>query len=404
MQRLYIVLTGLPARGKSIVGLRLKEGLEADGLKVRIFNNGDLRRENLGPESALPEFYNPENEEGRTQRDDLARRNMALAREFLAEGGQVAIMDATNASRGRRETLAAELCGAPMLYVECHNNDADLLTASIKRKARLPEFAELNEAEAVECFEQRIRYYERIYTTLDENSQSFVRVDSLHGRLLQENLLHNIPFYVQIRDILVSDWVRNLYLARHGESEFNVQGRIGGDSPLTARGMAQARALADHFKGKPVPCIFTSTRLRSHQMAEPLKATLPGCSVVPLPELDEIDAGVCDSMLYSEIKDKMPREYAARAKDKYNYVYPGGEGYATLRDRVERGVRKAFFLSGALPGIIIIGHQAINRMILSLFLFRREEDVPHIYIPQNEYFHIIATHRKKLLELVRFMD
>ncbi len=403
MLKLYIILAGLPARGKSIVGLRLKEGLEADGLGVRIFNNGDLRRRSLGGESALPEFYNPENAEGRKQREDLARQNMESARAFLAGGGQVAIMDATNASKTRREALRATLTDAPLLYVECHNDDQDLLKASIQRKARLPEFAGLDEADAVACFEQRIRYYESIYAPL-QASDAFVRVNPLHNRILEENLPYNIPFYVQIRDILVSDWVRNLYLARHGESEFNVQGRIGGDSPLTAKGQAQAAALAEHFKDTPIPCIFTSTRLRSHQMAAPLKALHPGCSVVPLPELDEIDAGICDSMLYSEIRRDLPLEYAARMRDKYNYIYPGGEGYATLGKRVERGIRKAFFLSGALPGIVIIGHQAINRMILSLFLFRREADVPHIYIPQNEYFHIIATHRKKLLELVRFAE
>jgi hypothetical protein len=51
---------------------------------------------------------------------------------------------------------------------------------------------------------------------------------------------------------------------------------------------------------------------------------------------------------------------------------------------------------------MIVGHQAINRMILSHFLFRRTEDVPYIYIPQDQYFHIVSTQKKKLFELVRF--
>lgn len=53
--------------------------------------------------------------------------------------------------------------------------------------------------------------------------------------------------------------------------------------------------------------------------------------------------------------------------------------------------------------MVIVGHQAINRCILSHFLFRRTEDVPYIYIPQNQYYHIVSTQRKKLFELVRFM-
>jgi hypothetical protein len=42
-------------------------------------------------------------------------------------------------------------------------------------------------------------------------------------------------------------------------------------------------------------------------------------------------------------------------------------------------------------------------MILAFFLYRRKEDVPYIYVPQDKYYHIIATHHKKLFELVRFM-
>jgi hypothetical protein len=48
---------------------------------------------------------------------------------------------------------------------------------------------------------------------------------------------------------------------------------------------------------------------------------------------------------------------------------------------------------------MIIGHRAVNRMILSHFLFRRTEDVPYIYIPQDRFYHIVATQDKKLFQL-----
>lgn len=41
-------------------------------------------------------------------------------------------------------------------------------------------------------------------------------------------------------------------------------------------------------------------------------------------------------------------------------------------------------------------------MILSDFLFRRAEDVPYIFIPQDKYFHIVSTQTKKLFELRKF--
>ena len=400
--KVCLVLVGLPARGKSTLALRLRDGLEAEGIKTRIFNNGVLRRAHYGEASSEPWFYDPANEEGNKARDELSRRNMQSARQYLDEGGNVAILDATNASRERRAMLESSIGNTPTLYLECVNEDKDLVAASIQRKVRLPEFANMARSEAVRRFEQRIRYYESIYAPLGCEA-NFVRLDTLNNRILQEQLTFIVPYYVRIRDIMVSDWVNNLYLVRHGETAFNIENRIGGDSPLTERGTAQAHALADYFRDKPVPYIFTSAKLRSAQFAAPLIADHPDSVLMALPELDEINAGICEGMTYEEIRTQYPDEFAARSRDKYNYVYPEGEGYITMHERVNRGFRKALFLSGAAPGTLIIGHQAVNRVILSLFLYRRLADVPYIYVPQDKYYHIVATHQKKLFELVRFM-
>lgn len=400
--KVCLVLVGLPARGKSTLALRLRDGLEAEGIRVRIFNNGVLRRIHYGEASSEPWFYDPDNAEGNRARDELSRMNMKSAHQYLDNGGNVAILDATNASRARRTMLEGELTGTPVLYIECVNEDRDLLAASIQRKVRLPEFARMSRDEAIRHFEQRIEYYASIYTPLGQEA-NFIRLDTLHNRILQEQLTFVVPYYTRIRDIMVADWVNNLYLVRHGETFYNLENRIGGDSALTENGNRQAMALADHFRDKPVPYIFTSTRLRSAQYATPLMADHPDSVLMALPELDEIDAGICEGMTYEEIRRRYPEEFAARSRDKYNYVYPHGEGYATMQERVSRGFRKALFLSGAAPGTLIIGHQAINRLILSLFLYRRTADVPYIYVPQDKYYHIVATHHKKLFELVRFM-
>ena len=400
--KVCLVLVGLPARGKSTLALRLRDGLEAEGINTRIFNNGVLRRVHYGEASSEPWFYDPHNPEGNKARDELSRMNMRAARQYLDEGGNVAILDATNASRVRRDMLESQLEGVPVLYIECVNEDKDLVAASIQRKVRLPEFANMARDEAVRRFEERISYYASIYAPLGREA-NFVRLDTLNNVILQEQLTFVVPYYVRVRDIMVSDWVNNLYLVRHGETYFNLEGRIGGNSPLTERGLAQSQALADYFRDKPVPYIFTSEKLRSTQYARALIADHPDSVLMALPELDEIDAGICEGLTYEEIRARYPEEFAARSRDKYNYLYPEGEGYATMHERVNRGFRKALFLSGAAPGTLIIGHQAVNRVILSLFLYRRLADVPYIYVPQDKYYHIVATHHKKLFELVRFI-
>jgi broad specificity phosphatase PhoE len=107
-------------------------------------------------------------------------------------------------------------------------------------------------------------------------------------------------------------------------------------------------------------------------------------------------------MSYSEIRDKYPSIYMDRKKDKYNYAYPQGEGYASMKERIDRGINKVLYLSNASANIMIIGHRAVNRMILSHFLFRREEDVPYIYIPQDKFYYISVTQNKKFFQLKKY--
>ncbi len=400
MSKLYVAMVGLPARGKSTLANRIRAGLTAQGIRTAVFNNGDLRRTLLGSETASPEFFNPSNIAARLQREDLARRNMERARSWLALGGDVAILDATNGTRQQRRTIARTLDNHPLLFVECVNEDRLLLDASIRRKTRLPEFAGLSEAEALQSFRKRIDYYAGIYVPVRDET-CWMRVDAADSRILDEAPDNDLPYYAAIRDIVVSRWVRDLYLVRHGETEFNLEGRLGGDPDLTAAGRRQAERLAYHFRDKVVSYIFTSTRRRSAQTAAPLLAQCPDTPSMALAEFDEIDAGVCEGMRYEDIRTGMPIEYAARAADKYRYVYPGGEGYAMLKDRVARGLRRALFIAGE-DTLMIVGHQAINRTLLSLLLFQRPCDVPYTYIPQNQYYHITVTQQKKLFELVRF--
>jgi broad specificity phosphatase PhoE len=182
-----------------------------------------------------------------------------------------------------------------------------------------------------------------------------------------------------------------------------VEDRIGGDPELTQRGRAQAMALARFFKNKKMSFIFTSQTKRTIQTAMPIKELQQDCTIISLKEFNEIDGGVCDSMTYQEIREKTPEIYLARKEDKYNYIYPQGEGYITMRERVKKGIKKAFYLNENSDNIMIIGHRGLNRMILAHFLYRREEDVPYIYIPQDKFYHIVSTQDKKVFQLKKYV-
>lgn len=400
MHKLYVAMVGLPGRGKSTMARRIRDGLAAEGINARIFNNGDMRRKLLGAESTSPDFYNPDNSFGREARELICRRNLEAMQDYLNGDGEVAILDATNVSRQRRMMIENTLKNHPVLFVECMNEDPLLLNAFIRRKVDLPEYAEYTKDEAVESFMKRIEYYETIYNHIGKEKY-WMCVDAAANRVLAEQPCESSPFYPAIREIVVSMWIESLYLARHGQTEFNVQGRIGGDPPLTARGRAQADALARHLAGKRLDWVFTSTRMRSHETAAPVLENHRDAHVMALREFDEIWAGDCENMLYSEIREKMPEVTAQRNANKYSYVYPNGESYAILQERVRRGLRRALFLAGNAP-FLILGHQAINRVLLSLFLRQRTEDVPYIHIPQNQYYHIQLTPTRKLFERIPY--
>ena len=131
--KLYVAMVGLPARGKSTLAKRIRSGLEQQGIRTAIFNNGELRRMLFGLESGSAEFFNPDNTRAQRLRDQITHQNMERARAWLDEGGDVAIIDATNGTVHQRVDLSATLRDRPVLFIECVNDDPLLLDASGRR-------------------------------------------------------------------------------------------------------------------------------------------------------------------------------------------------------------------------------------------------------------------------------
>ncbi len=397
-RKLVIAMVGLPARGKSTMARKIAGTLELDEVNVRIFNNGDVRRRLSQKNTSAPEVFSPENPEGLKFRDKCARLNLDLARNFLKSKGEVAIIDAANVTCERRKLIIKTFPDFPVLFIECVNTDEEALEANLERKAFLKEFSHLSREQALESFLKRIVFYENVYEPLHEE-RNFILVDSFEAHILMEQLPDLLPYYDRIRDLITTRIVRNLFLVRHGETYFNREDRIGGNSDLTDKGLVQAQGLADYFANERIPIIFTSNYKRTLQTAAPIAAQQEHCSIISLPEFNEIYAGVCDGMTYGEISERMPEVADNRKHNKYDYVYPGGEGYATMEERIHRGLQKVFYLNNYDDNIMIVGHRAVNRMILSDFVFRPREEVPYIYMPQNRYYHIQVDPHKKIFEL-----
>jgi broad specificity phosphatase PhoE len=101
--------------------------------------------------------------------------------------------------------------------------------------------------------------------------------------------------------------VTTILLARHGETEWNREGRFQGwaDPPLNAAGRAQARELAERLRETPFDAVYSSDLRRAHETAE-IVAAPHDVPVITDPGLREIDVGSWSGLTRGEIDERFP--------------------------------------------------------------------------------------------------
>jgi broad specificity phosphatase PhoE/predicted kinase len=385
--KLAFVMVGLPARGKTFIARKIARYLSWLGHRTRVFNVGSYRRARLGSHQHHS-FFDPRNEHGQAARLDVALAALDDMLEFLRGGGDIAIYDATNNTRERRALVHARCAaeGHEVVYVESICNDPGLVEANIRAtKSRSPDYEGVPEEEAVRDFRMRIAHYESAYEEVEEDEGRFVKIVDV-GRTM---VLHKIDGYLLARVVhfLLNLHVQpsGVWLTRHGESEFNVLGRIGGDAPLSDAGRAYARTLAGVLReriGSDV-VVWTSTMRRTLETAETM-----GLSCRAWRALDEIDAGVCDGLTYAEIAERLPVEYDARQMDKFRYRYPRGESYQDVIQRLEPVI---FELERERAPVLVIGHQAVLRALYAYMMDRPPLECPFVSIPLHTILELEPT-------------
>jgi broad specificity phosphatase PhoE len=137
--------------------------------------------------------------------------------------------------------------------------------------------------------------------------------------------------------------------------------------------------------------IWTSRFKRTKQTASFFSSTDKTLVVEEWAELDEIDAGVCEGLTYEEIAGRWPQDFAARDRDKFNYRYKGGESYADLVRRLEPVVLELESAKRHSSTILIIGHQAVLRVLIGYFMECPTPDIPYIYVPLHTVVQVVPS-------------
>lgn len=130
-----------------------------------------------------------------------------------------------------------------------------------------------------------------------------------------------------------------ILLARHGESDWNVERRFQGhsDRPLTERGREQAHALADLVASEKIDAVYTSPLSRARETAE-IVAAKAGLEPVALPELREVDTGSWSGLSRADVEARFPNEFARWRSG--GSGWEDGESYEEMAERVIGALRR----------------------------------------------------------------
>jgi len=175
------------------------------------------------------------------------------------------------------------------------------------------------------------------------------------------------PFYVA-QQLADKKGLRGVaLLIRHGETDWNRQGRVMGRHPveLSPHGREQVEAAARFALPIKPDLIITSPLVRARQSAEIMAAGMGGVAIAEDPEIAEVLYGRWEGMTYHELIDD--DHYVEYRKAPLEHPTPGGE---TIAEVQARGVRAISAAIQAHEGkrIMFVSHGDIIRTVLCHFM------------------------------------
>jgi broad specificity phosphatase PhoE len=180
-----------------------------------------------------------------------------------------------------------------------------------------------------------------------------------------------------------------IYYIRHGETDWNVEGRLQGrrDVPLNSRGRAQGthcgEILRDLFAREsrdPVSFDYVSSPLaRARQTMELARGALgldaQGYAVEP--QLTEISFGQWEGFTIAELRTRDPQRIAVREHDKWHFVAPDGESYEAV------AARMAGWYATLKRATVVAAHGGTARGLMAVLGIAKPAAAPLLDIAQG---------------------
>jgi broad specificity phosphatase PhoE len=181
-----------------------------------------------------------------------------------------------------------------------------------------------------------------------------------------------------------------IYLIRHGQTEFNREGRYQGhcDSPLTALGRNQAARVGEMLRGligDPAPWRFVSSPLGRAVDTAQIVRTAAGLPDLALdPRLREISMGSWDGLTDEEIAAVSPDVAIASRFDLF-FASPDGEGYGAFAARLGDWLEAV--RTDGRPHVAIT-HGVASRVLRGLYLGVDRAEQARLPVPQDAVFRL----------------
>ena len=159
---------------------------------------------------------------------------------------------------------------------------------------------------------------------------------------------------------------KRIILVRHGETDWNKQGRFQGqiDIPLNQNGKAQAQAASEFLKNISIQKAYSSSLSRPRETAEIILKEHPGIQISLKDNLKEIGHGKWEGKLESEIKSDWPDLLKAWKIFPEKVQMPEGENITQVSNRSITGWIEICKDLKNDETALVVAHDAVNKTIL----------------------------------------
>ncbi len=185
----------------------------------------------------------------------------------------------------------------------------------------------------------------------------------------------------------------NLYLIRHGQTDWNAEGRFQGliDRSLNEEGVRQAQSVAQHLSDFPLAALYSSPLLRAYQTAE-IIASYHQMAIQRVEELRECTYGPLDGLRWEELHLRCQKELEYReslsAKERFSYRLV--EGAETGEEILQRVLPCLQLLSKKYKGqqIAIVTHGWVLR---TLYIYLSRFEIDQVQIENGAMLHLLGN-------------